>query len=84
MLGALCWGMLVFQVCGFNKCCYFLFRPLLRSGCSLLGMCFAMTLLYGTVLFVLECWFECNTWLGVAAAMGVQVCGLNTCSQFPL
>ena len=62
----------------------FPFGMLLRSGGVVLGMCFAMSLLYDTVVFALECWFGCDSWFGVGAAMGVQVCGLNICFQFPL
>ena len=61
-----------------------LFRTLLRSGCVVLGMCFVMALLYDSLLLVLECWFGCDSWFGVGAVLGFQVCGFSNCGQFPL
>ena len=38
-----------------------------------------MVLLYGAAVFVLECWFEWDSWFEVGAVVGCQVCGLNNC-----
>ena len=43
-----------------------------------------MVLLYGAAVFVLECWFEWDSWFEVGAVVGCQVCGLNNCCSFPL
>ena len=38
-----------------------------------------MFLLYGAVLFVLECWFACDSCFGVEAVTWFKVCGEHEC-----